>query len=106
MWSFASLISADGEPQRLEQVELPAGVLVDPEAETLQRALTEGEHVEGVLQLEHRRQCLLQLGQVLVVEALVHERLTVDVGRPIDRAGADDVLDDILDLVFFVAKVS
>ena len=96
MWSFASL----------QQVELPSGVLIDPKAETLQRVLTEGEDVEGMLELENRRQCLLQLGQVLVVEALVRERLAVDVGRPIDRAGADDVLDDILDLVFFVAQVS
>ena len=36
-----------GEAEGPEQVEVPAGVLVDLEPEPLQRGLTEGEHIEG-----------------------------------------------------------
>ncbi len=73
-----------GEAERPEQVELPSGVLVDPEPETLQGLLAEGEHVEGMSQLEDRGQHLLHLVQVLFVEALGRQRLPVDVGRAVE----------------------
>ena len=113
--AFDGLLSADplgrlpdlvaGEPERPEQVELERGVLVDLESESLHRRLAEDERVEGVPELEHRRQCRLDLGHVLVGEALVHQRLPVDVGSADQRAGPDDVLDDVLDLLVVVAEV-
>ena len=100
---FPDLVA--GEPEGAQQVELEGGVLVDLESEALHRRLTEHERVEGMPELEDRRQGRFDLGHVLVGEALLHQRLPVDVGSADQRTGSDDVADDVLDLLVGVAEV-
>ena len=65
------------ESERLEQVEVPRGVLVGLKAETLEGGFSEDEHVEGVFQVEHRRQDGLDLVDLLGGETLFPEGCAV-----------------------------
>ena len=93
-----------GVTQRTQEVEIPGCVLVDGEAETLQGVLTKGEDIEGVLQLEDARQGRLKLDHVLRVKAFLQQALGVDVRSTFNRTGANDELDNVVDLMEVVAE--
>ena len=90
-----------GEAERGEQVESRGGELLGADAERVAaEVLAERPLVEGELDVEGRRQRLLDLGDGFVGEALGLQRRVVDGGRLRQRAVADRVGLDLGDLGF------
>ena len=94
-----------GEAQRPQHLEAWLVELGHAQAQPLPaEGLAEREAVEGVLDVERGRQGRLEPCQRLVVEAARPKALVVHERRTVERAAANGVADDLVDLGLAVAQ--
>jgi hypothetical protein len=92
------------EAESGQEIETRIGELLRRDAELSHELLAQGPLVEGKLDVEGRRQCLLHLLDRLGGEALLLERGVVDAGRLAQAAVADRIGLDLGDLRRRVAE--
>src|SRR5579875_3688016 len=93
------------EAECCQHVEADIVELRRREAEdTCRELLAERPLVEGEADVEGAGEGLLQGLEGAFVEALLPQRLVIDAWRPVERAMADGVADDVLDLRLGVAE--